>query len=82
MQEKCFLFDTELLLAFLLETADEVVLNIFSFLKKQNLPLYIATVQLPSLETRLKERLGEKGKDRFWRWLKRHIWLKRLLTLI
>jgi UDP-2-acetamido-2-deoxy-ribo-hexuluronate aminotransferase len=71
MQEKCFLFDTELLLAFLLGTADEVVLNIFSFLKKQNLPLYIATVQLPSLETRLKERLGEKGKDRFWRWLKK-----------
>ena len=65
MQEKCFLFDTELLLAFLLGTADEVVLNIFSFLKKQNLPLYIATVQLPSLETRLKERLGERVRIGF-----------------
>jgi hypothetical protein len=69
MQEKCFLFDTELLLAFLLETADEAVLNVFSFLERENFPLYIATVQLPSLESRLKERLKEKGK--FWQLLKK-----------
>ncbi len=69
MQEKCLLFDTELWFAFLSETADEVVLKVFSFLEKENLPFYIATVQLPSLEVRSKERLGHKGK--FWELLKK-----------